>query len=390
LLPRLSKVRAKRTSIAFGLLLLAGCGGEPEPHSSGAVEPARRPAIYGGEPTAACGWPSTVHLGGCTGTLIHPELVVLAAHCVGLEPSEALFGDDFREPRISAGVSSCKAHPEASELGNDIGFCRLAHAVAGVPIVPVLAGCEVSALEPGVEVVAVGFGEADDALGLGPKRQVKMPIVSLDQSDALIGGSGKDTCTGDSGGPVFVQLPDDTWRVFGVTSAGGACGQGGHYSLLHPKLAWLERESGLDLTPCHDGGAWAPSARCGRFPTRPQAGGGAWADGCASADLSTWSQTCGPPHDPTAPDTSGDDLRASGGCVIARDRAPLPWPMLASLLALWRLRSRAARPRLCAVLRLLTIPISHYCEKARWALDRGFILRLYEQRDQRALTSTLR
>src|SRR4051812_2949036 len=31
----------------------------------------------------------------------------------------------------------------------------------------------------------------------------------------------------------------------------------------------------------------------------------------------------------------------------------------------------AARPGYCsAVLRLITIPISHYCEKARWALER--------------------
>src|SRR5207237_1280936 len=32
-------------------------------------------------------------------------------------------------------------------------------------------------------------------------------------------------------------------------------------------------------------------------------------------------------------------------------------------------RAAPAARRACAVLRLITIPISHYCEKARWALE---------------------
>jgi hypothetical protein len=329
----LSNVRANWTSIAF-VVLLAGCGNEPETLAT------THQAIYGGQPTASCAWPSVVYLGGCTGTLVHPELVVLAAHCVGLEPVEAVFGDDFRWPRITADVKSCRSHPEAHELGKDLGFCRLSQAVAGVPIVPLLAGCEVAVLAPGTEVVAAGFGEADDALGAGPKRQVSMPIVALTETDALIGGDGKDTCTGDSGGPVFVRLPDGTWRVAGVTSYGGACGSGGHYSLLAPATDWLERASGLDLTPCHDRGRWAPTSDCGSFPMRPEAGGGAWSDGCANPDISRWSATCGDSHDPIAAVAPERALEARGGCAVSGRPAAARWPLLAWLTVLLCLRRR--------------------------------------------------
>src|SRR5262245_15942315 len=38
--------------------------------------------VVGGQMSAACGWPSTVDISGCTGTLIHPRVVTTAAHCL--------------------------------------------------------------------------------------------------------------------------------------------------------------------------------------------------------------------------------------------------------------------------------------------------------------------
>src|SRR5688572_9042182 len=52
--------------------------------------------IYGGAPVGACGWPTTVSLGGsCTGTLVHPQVVLYAAHC----------GDDYSSIRFGEKVS---------------------------------------------------------------------------------------------------------------------------------------------------------------------------------------------------------------------------------------------------------------------------------------------
>lgn len=265
-----------------------------------AASPAAEPqAIYGGGKVKPCGWPTTVALGGCTGTLVHPELVIFAAHCMqgGGAPSKATFGDNENSPAFSVPTKSCSANPKYS--GNatyDIAFCRLSKPVTNVSIVPILMGCETQALAPGAQVVAVGFGQANDGLGWGPKREVTMPLNSVKNGEAFIGGGGKDTCYGDSGGPVFIQLSDGSWRVFGITSYGDYCGGGGYYSMMHTNIAWVEQTAGLDLTPCHDNGQWAPTAGCTGFPKSPNVGGSAWSQGCATTDLSGPSSTCGAPY----------------------------------------------------------------------------------------------
>ena len=56
---------------------------------------------------------------------------------------------------------------------------------------------------------------------------------------------GKDTCSGDSGGPLAIQAADHSWRQVGVTSFGYGCAQAGHpgiYSRLTESAAWIGRE----------------------------------------------------------------------------------------------------------------------------------------------------
>jgi MYXO-CTERM domain-containing protein len=231
--------------------------------------------------------------------LVHPELVIFAAHCMqgSSGPSKATFGDNENSPAFSVSTKGCKAHPKyPGTSGNDMAYCRLSQAVTQVPIVPILMGCETQVLVPGASVVAVGFGQANDGLGWGPKREVTMALNSIKNNEAFIGGAGKDTCYGDSGGPVYVQLSDGSWRVFGITSYGEYCGGGGYYSMMHTTIDWVEQNSGLDLTPCHQQGQWAPTAACGSFPKSPGVGGMAWSAKCATSDLSALSATCGSPY----------------------------------------------------------------------------------------------
>lgn len=273
----------------LGLLAVArpALGSEPQP-------------IYGGMKVQPCGWPTTVSLGGCTGTLVHPELVIFAAHCMegGYGPKSAVFGDNQSYPAFEVGTHSCKSDPKyGGSTGRDVAYCKLSKPVTSVPIVPILMGCETGVLVAGVDVVAVGFGQANDGLGWGPKREVAMKLNSIQGGEAFIGGNGKDTCYGDSGGPVFVRLADGSWRVFGITSYGEYCGGGGYYSMMHTAIDWLEQSSGIDLTPCHAQGAWAPTPGCGAFPLEPNAGGSSWAQGCANGKLSGASTTCGAAYD---------------------------------------------------------------------------------------------
>lgn len=274
------------------------------------AEPPPTSEIYGGSPVEACGWPTTVSLGGsCTGTLVHPELVIYAAHC-GSSYGWIRFGEAANSGTGRwVQTSQCRTYSGGGPgNGNDFAYCKLAEPVEDVPIVPILMGCETQVLQPGAEVTLVGFGHADTG-PYGIKREVTTVLKSITQNgEAFIGGGGKDTCQGDSGGPAFVELDDGTWRVFGVTSYGGACGGGGYYSMMHRGIAWFEQESGLDLTPCHDAsGDWDPDERCGEFPLDPASGYGSWAQGCGGGPSSGASTTCGlnddgPEQEPPPPD----------------------------------------------------------------------------------------
>jgi hypothetical protein len=270
-----------------------------------AVRPDRQ-AIYGGTRALTCQWPTTVSVDTgpsyCTGTLVHPEIMVYAAHCVhGPSAGGVYFGewDESDDPNHWVSVDFCKAHPEfGSPVGNnDIAFCKLSTPVLGPPPTPPLMGCEADTLVQGREIAIAGFGFADD----GSSAHKHWAMTTLGPSvpglphAVQIGGGGVGACVGDSGGPAYAQLDDGTWRAFGVVSGGSSCGQDGVYMLMHPYVAWIEAESGIDITPCHDAdGTWNPSPNCGGFAMDPLATGLSWDNGCAG-EISGPSSTCGVP-----------------------------------------------------------------------------------------------
>jgi len=287
--------------IALGLAATA--------HARSLVPPEPEPApIYGGTVVEECGWPTTVSMGGCTGTLVHPEVVIFAAHCMffsgGGAPPTVGFGEsDFAISREVA-TQDCTMFPnwipEESSYGTDVAFCRLAEPVLDVPIVPVLMGCETEILQPGQDVTLVGFGLTE--IGeYGVKHEVVAQVNGFEGTEINVGGGGTSSCNGDSGGPAYVQLEDGSWRVFGITSRGvsGDCYDQSIYGLIFEHAAWIESELGLDITPCHDAdGTWNPSEACTAFPIEPRMGESGWELGCAQARLSGPSATCGAAFEP--------------------------------------------------------------------------------------------
>lgn len=235
--------------------------------------------VYGGTKVPTGNWLSTVGIsqGGslfCTGTAITPNVVVTAAHCVrGASASSVTVyvgeGKDGGNVRGQYKASKLKASPKYSSRGNDIAYIVL-DSPLDLPdsaYVPVLTDAdEIEELNAiGAKAQIVGFG-LRNGNGFGLKYEVETSVVKSIStglgydaaSEIAIGGGGKDSCNGDSGGPVYGQLKSGEWRVYGVTSRGGSCGTGGIYGLIHANICWIQTDSNVDLN--------LPAGTCGSTP----------------------------------------------------------------------------------------------------------------------------
>ncbi len=283
-----------------GLVVPSAWAGAPPPNE---------PRINGGQEASDCQWPTTALLTGsgslCSAVLIHPELVVTAAHCIDLDdpPFDVKFGELHYAPEQKVEIDYCKRSPNYSGDvgGTDIAFCKLIEPVEGIPPTPVAYGCEETIIRYGWPVTIAGFGRPDDDVDAGTKRWTETMIqtqVLEDTLEVAIGAPGNSACNGDSGGPAYVRYPNDgSWHVIGVVTGGyPGCGFSAKiYVLIHPWIPWMEVATGLDLTPCHDrDGTWNPGERCGGFAVDPLQDQVSWSDWCASA-RSGPSDTCGDP-----------------------------------------------------------------------------------------------
>lgn len=236
---------------------LSACGTKSEETSA--------PSIYGGKKVNAGEWPDTVAITGllgmyCSGTIVHPRLVITAAHCIqAFSPGGTYVyqGDGWILGLIKGQHKALRkaASPKYSQSGgaagwNDIGYIVLEKPIDISPrsIVPILTDEAEKAelLAPGKTAQIVGYGNREDG-GLGRKYEAQAKITQVTDNEVAIGGGGIDSCQGDSGGPAYGRLANGEWRVYGVVSRGGACGQGGLWGLMHANICWIQEDSGIDL-----------------------------------------------------------------------------------------------------------------------------------------------
>ncbi|MEM9452928.1 MAG: trypsin-like serine protease [Myxococcota bacterium] len=268
--------------------------------------PTQPQQIVNGSAVQTCGWPTTVLAGGgCTGTLVHPRVISTAQHC-GV-PGSVTFGEAAGSGGPSVDVVTC-----VGEGSDDAMLCELAEEVP-LAVTPVLFGCELDGyMQVGQEVVIAGFGQTSFGMGGGTKLWAPQVISAVEPGRTIIGNAGDGTspCPGDSGGPVFVQVADGSWRVFGTVlggTTGVPCNSAADFQRIDPVVPNFEMQTGIDITPCFDGqtGAWDPGPDCGGFFAGDHTEAGTWNDWCAAAPVGGFSDECGAPFDDGSGGSSG-------------------------------------------------------------------------------------
>jgi uncharacterized protein (TIGR03382 family) len=344
---------------------LAGIVAGPEDLASLPTDDPGGERIYNGEDVGVCGWPTAVYMSmqgsSCTGVLVHPLIVMTAAHCIPQgEAARIEFGENSLTGRVLANTEYCRPNPQywGTGSGSDWGYCKLETPVLTVPIIPVVAGCEEDMIQTGARIMHVGFGVQEDGTG-GEKQQLDTTIDSVSQGREIISGDGDSIiCNGDSGGPTYVWMDparggDGTWRVAAIHSwAQGAdasdpnCyGQAGSV-IVWQGVEWIEQDSGIDITPCHDGDTWNPTYHCQGFPQEPWNGSGTYTSECINEPSIGFSELCGPAlaDDAVAPTvtiTTPDDgisLQTQGGTApvhIEVDASDQGWGMERVELTIW-------------------------------------------------------
>lgn len=212
-----------------------------------------------------CGGEGANYMSACTGTLIAKNAVLTAGHChCEMNALRIFVGNNIEGEGEMFKVARQVPHPEYHTANvNDLMVIVLESEITNVPPRKIAPS---EMIDKATYVSAVGFGNTDPngLFGYGIKRQVNVPIAShscqgkangMDDQKAygcdpgleLIAGKPmleKDTCTGDSGGPIYVSDGQGGWLLAGATSRGTlntphACGDGGVYVRADRYLDWI-------------------------------------------------------------------------------------------------------------------------------------------------------
>lgn len=192
----------------------------------------------------------------CGGTLIDANWILTAGHCVvgsRVEDIHVVLGaTNLNEvggiQRIEVAEIILAPGYNDVTLDSDFALLRLKEP-AQTPFTPIAVVDDASLANPGVFSTVTGWGDTTNGEGEFPAQlqEVQLPIVDLAAANAIpeYGGTlsanmlpagyaqgGKDSCSGDSGGPLLVPSPvSPGWAQAGVVSFGIECAAPGIYGV---------------------------------------------------------------------------------------------------------------------------------------------------------------
>jgi endonuclease G len=226
--------------------------------------------VVGGENAPSGKWPDVAAVlwsgqQACTGTLIAPTVVITAGHCNDPSLTSVLIGtNSLAHPEDGETITVQKRieYP-SSQSSIDVTVLVLDHE-ANEPARAIASGWARLDIQNGAAIELVGYG-AIDVNGNNYIDELQQAETKITDSDCTAssgcnldarpdgelgaGGMGIDTCSGDSGGPLYL-LTDYGTYVAGVTSrsydnATSTCGQGGIYERPDKIVDWIEQMTGV-------------------------------------------------------------------------------------------------------------------------------------------------
>jgi hypothetical protein len=233
----------------------------------------------------------------CSSTLIAPDVVLLAAHCLddyaltygmgevsdkelrwtrqadltswdgtganpdwpadAIEVIDSVMHEDFDLTTMQTGIAA----------NSDIALLFLAEAVTDIEPAYLPTAEEAAQLEEGLQVTVVGWGqqvatgffEQPESGTYAVKMMGESTIDELGEAELQVGAEESDVrkCHGDSGGPTFLDIETDTaeaMRIIGVTSHAydetDCDSKGGVDTRVDAYLDWIDAEM---VARCQDG-----------------------------------------------------------------------------------------------------------------------------------------